>query len=295
MMKDDDPNPTLARRRLAVRLSRLREQSGRGLGDLSKYLGVALPQASRLDTGARGLQSTQVRKLAAWYGLGDAERDELLELAAESRKRAWWQQEKLADSYRTLIGLEKAAESIKEFGGWVVPGLLQTPDYSGASAHGDTFPRVADSGEEQAAIDAAIERAPSIRMRRQEILRRESPPELRVVIDEGVLARTVGGKAVMGAQLEHLVEMAGRPRIEIRVIGFEVGAYQGGSLGHYILLDMGRTLPGVVYAERLGEPEDTSNEVTLRSYRQAWDEVWAKAFDSRTSRALVDWYRSKLA
>ncbi len=34
-----EPNPTVARRRLAVRLSRLREENGRSLEDLAKFLG----------------------------------------------------------------------------------------------------------------------------------------------------------------------------------------------------------------------------------------------------------------
>ena len=80
-----EPNPTVARRRLAVRLSRLREEHGRSLEELATFLGVAVPQASRLDTGARGFPRGQVVKLADWYGLTESDSAELLALVAESR------------------------------------------------------------------------------------------------------------------------------------------------------------------------------------------------------------------
>lgn len=281
-----EPNPTVARRRLAVRLSRLREENGRSLEDMASFLRVAHPQASRLDTGARGFPRGQVEKLAGWYGLSTPAQVELLELVAASRRRAWWQQVELADSYRTLIGMEQAAKSINEYGSWVIPGLLQTLDYARASASGDSFPL-------DEAVDA-IDAAPQVRVRRQRLLERAESPRLRVVIDEGVLARTIGGKAVMSAQLAHLEAMSARERIEVRVIGFEVGAYPGGSLGHYILLEMGDGLPDVVYREGLDAPDDRSDEATLGKYWRAWGQIQSKALDPYASRALIKWYRSRL-
>jgi len=241
---DAEPNPTVARRRLAVRLSRLREDGGRGLDELAKLLDVRLPQASRLDTGARGFRPDQVEQLADWYGLGDADRAAMLELVAESRKRAWWQQAKLEDSYRTLIGMEQAATSINEYGGWVVPGLLQTRDYARAAAAGDTF-GYADVMPEE------IEEAVKVRARRQQVLERVKPPKLRVVIDEAVLARTTGGRDAMAEQLAHLEEMATRPGMSIQVIGFDQGVYPGGSRGHYVLVELDDELPDVLYQEGL--------------------------------------------
>ena len=281
-----EPNPTVARRRLAVRLRKLREEHGRGLEDLATFLRVALPQASRLDTGARGFPARQVVKLADWYRLTDSDRAELLVLVAESRKRAWWQQVELADSYRTLIGMEQVATSINEYGSSVVPGLLQTGDYARASAGGDTL------GDES--TPEAIEGAAQIRIRRQQVLDRREPPVLRVVIDEAVLARRVGGRHVMGAQLAHLEEMSTRPGVSIQVIGFDVGAYPYCSRGHYILVQLEGGLPDVLYRESIAEPEDTSDEATLAAYWRVWEQVRARALDRYASRSLIREYRSML-
>jgi uncharacterized protein DUF5753 len=49
-------------------------------------------------------------------------------------------------------------------------------------------------------------------------LTREPPLELSVVLDESVLLRRIGDYAVMRAQLQHLVQMANLPNIELRVL-----------------------------------------------------------------------------
>jgi hypothetical protein len=183
--------------------------------------------------------------------------------------------------------MEQAATSINEYGGWVVPGLLQTRDYARAAAAGDTF-GYEDVMPEQ--IEAAVE----VRLRRQQVLERVKPPKLRVVIDEAVLARTTGGRTVMSAQLEHLEEAAARPGVSIQVIGFDQGVYHGGSRGHYVLVELDDELPAVIYQEGLGSPVDTSAKDDLDRYRRAWRAVRAKALDPFKSRELIARYRSQL-
>jgi hypothetical protein len=239
-----------------------------------------------LDTGARGFPPRQVAELADWYGLTEGDRLELLALVTESRKRAWWQQIELADSYRTLIGMEDAARSINEYDGSVVPGLLQTRDYARAAAAGDNFGRKV--------MPEVIERAASVRARRQEILYQDHPPELRVVIDEAVLARTTGGEAVMRAQLGHLLEMSTRAGVSVQVVGFERGVYPGCSRGHFILVDMGEELPDVLYREGIDAPEDTSDNATLDEYWLVWEQLRTIALDHYASRAKLEEYRSRL-
>ena len=178
-----DANPTVARRQLAVFLKRLREQRKRSLDEVAKHLGVAVSQASRLDTGARGYSPDDVGSLASWYGLSETDEASLLALAEESRKRAWWQQVDLMPSYRTLIGMEQAAESINEYTSSVIPGLLQTRDYAQAMIRASELDIRPDR----------VEQAVAVRMRRQQVLTRERAPQLWVVIDEAVLARVTGG------------------------------------------------------------------------------------------------------
>jgi transcriptional regulator with XRE-family HTH domain len=279
-----EPNPTLARRRLAVRFQKLREQNGRGLDDLATFLGVAMPQASRLDTGARGFQRRHVEKLADWYGLTNSERADMFALVAESRKRAWWQQVDLFDSYRTLIGMEQAAESINEYGVTVVPGLLQTREYARAAA----------AGYDNEFEDHLIEQAVQVRMQRQRLLSDVDSPQLRVVIDEAVLARTTGGRDVMIEQLKHLEEASIQPDVSVQVVGFERGVYLGSAKGHFILLGMGDELPDVLYQDGIQAPVDTSEAEPLENYWKAWHRLRDIALTSYESRVRIVHYRSQL-
>ena len=64
------------------------------------------------------------------------------------------------------------------------PGLLQTEEYARAVLRDDDQVK--------------------LRMQRQDVLKKESPPVFVALIDESVLHRNVGGPAVMRDQLVHL-------------------------------------------------------------------------------------------
>jgi hypothetical protein len=55
-------------------------------------------------------------------------------------------------------------------------------------------------------------------MIRQELLAREPPLQLSVVIDESVLLRRIGDRALMLAQLQHLAAVADLPNVELRIM-----------------------------------------------------------------------------
>ncbi|QJY46183.1 DUF5753 domain-containing protein [Pseudonocardia broussonetiae] len=275
-----EPNPTFARRRLAVRLRALRERDDRSLSDLAAHLNVSLAQASRLDTGARGFQLAQVEELAQWYRLPKAERALLAELVIESRKRAWWQQIDLPDSYRTLIGLEAAAESINEYCSGVISGLLQIPEYAAAAAASG----VLDFSEEE------VSRAVEVRVHRQRDLERRSPrPYVWVIIDESALARTAGGPAVMARQLARVLEAASLPRTTIQVVGFEAGPYLGTTSSQFILLKMGDDVSDVLYADGPA-PSDTDDPTAVAEHTRIWQLLSALALDPQASRLRIQHY-----
>ena len=99
------------------------------------------------------------------------------------------------------LGLEEAASLIRTYEVHFVPGLLQTPDYTRA---------VVELGYGHVSA-AEIDRRTELRQRRQEVLRRPSPPHLWAVIDEAVLRRPVGDEDVMRAQIEALIEASQLP------------------------------------------------------------------------------------
>lgn len=279
-----EANPTVARRTLAVYFRKLREQRGDSYDELAAILKVDRSQASRLYTGARGFQVEDVLALSRWYGLDSTEQARLVALAEEARKRAWWQQYDLADAYRTMIGMEQAALSISEYAGGVIPGLLQTPDYTRAAAA--VAPGAINVPQQR--IADAVE----VRTRRQRVLARRPPPELWVVIDEAVLARRGGGLATMRHQLEHLYRKANEPGITVQIIGFEYGLYPGGN--HFIILHMADDIPDVLYTESLQKPADTADRDDLQAAGKLWDALRALALSPRDSAERIRWHLEQL-
>jgi hypothetical protein len=117
--------------------------------------------------------------------------------------------------FRDWVEIEARATVIRWWEPLLVPGLLQTPGYAQAI--------FASWRRGDGDIDAKL----AARLARQGILDRDDPPDLRVLLEESVLHRSVGGAAVMAAQLELLAALGSRPAITIQVVPEAASAYAG--------------------------------------------------------------------
>jgi hypothetical protein len=129
----------------------------------------------------------------------------------------------LTPAFRQYLGYESAAASIRTYHPIVVPGLLQTEDYAMAMLE----PHVEE---------ARARRIVELRTERQErALDSETPPWTFFVLDEAALHRQIGGARVLRRQLQHLIDMAQRPRVSVQVLPFTNGAHFA-TLNSFILL-----------------------------------------------------------
>ncbi|WP_435105338.1 helix-turn-helix domain-containing protein [Nocardiopsis synnemataformans] len=149
--------------------------------------------------------------------------------------------------FKEYAELEREARAIHDFQTQAVPGLFQTKDYACAVLSAGWPP----SGDEE------VERLLNTRVARQQILERDQPPLMWVVVDESVLRRPVGTKDVMIAQLERLMELAARPRIRLQVLPFAKGVHAAMD-GAFKVLDMGGG-EHVTYAEMPGSGRVTAD------------------------------------
>jgi transcriptional regulator with XRE-family HTH domain len=210
--------PTGRRRRLGAELRRLREAAGLTIDRVAEALECSQSKVSRIETGQVSATPRDVRDMLELYRVSDAQREAMVQIAREARQRGWWQKfVDVPDGVPAYIGLEAAATSIDVYMSLIVPALLQTADYARAVI-GAVRPDL-PGGE----IDRRVE----LRMRRQALLDQEQPPALRVLLDDTVLRRPVGGPAVMAAQRRRLLEDAARPAVTIRVLEVESGAHAG--------------------------------------------------------------------
>lgn len=224
-----EPGPATRRRQLGRQLRDLRLAAGlRTMEAAATRSGLSRATISRIESAKQTILPRTVRLLCQTYGIGAPMIDHLAKLAAESEDRGWLlaYSDTTPNWFERYLGEEAEASEIWEYGSEFIPGLLQTPDYCRAVRAANS----ADVSEED------IQRSIDFRMARQELLGRDKPPRLHVVVNEAVLRRHVGGLAVMREQLRHLCEMAERPNVVVQVLPFNAGAHPA-MTGSFIVLN----------------------------------------------------------
>jgi transcriptional regulator with XRE-family HTH domain len=272
-----DTARTVPQRRLARVLRRLREDANLTMEQVAEKLDLSPSTVSRMETAQVGVRPNDLRPLLDLYGVGGAQRDELLKLARERCQQAWWNRYKDLQSV-ALASLERGTSSILQWSALLVPGLLQTEAYTRAIL-GDRLPERSPD----------IERRVEFRLKRQELLSDPQAPQFRVILDEAILKRPIGGPSLMWRQLQHLVDEASKPNITLQVLPFGAGMH-GGLDGEFTILQYPDPAdPDVVYLETAaGQRYDESGDVARR-YNLIFDRLREAALKPEESvRALTD-------
>ena len=238
----EQAGPMAVRMLLGGRLRKLRESAGVSREEAGYAIRGSESKISRMELGRTGLKLRDVSDLLDLYGVSEDERATLLAMTGHADAPSWWQaySDVIPGWFAPYLGLEQAAEIIRCYEVQFIPGLLQTPDYARAVL--------------QIGADDAPERDTdlrvSLRMRRQQILHRPSPPRLWAVIDEAALRRPIGGASVARAQLRHLLEIARLSHVNIQVAPFSGGS-QAVADGQITMLRFPEAeLPDMVYLEQ---------------------------------------------
>ncbi|TCB91620.1 XRE family transcriptional regulator [Micromonospora zingiberis] len=216
-MATDGYGATIAKRRLARRLTELRVRAGYTANQVCDKLAWGRGKVGRFEANAwRRPEMSDIRDLLRIYGATDDECTELERLAITARERPWWREYPDVFEDGEFAGFEADATTISAYMPLIVPGLLQTRAY--AEAWISRSPRPPEWRH----------RALESRLRRQEILVREQkPPRLVAVITEASLMYRWGTQDDRRAQVQHLVTMGRRPNVEVRLLRFADGLHPG--------------------------------------------------------------------
>ncbi|URM92674.1 Scr1 family TA system antitoxin-like transcriptional regulator [Streptomyces sp. MRC013] len=183
--------------------------------------------------------------------------------------------EAFPDWSRKFMEYAERAVAFREYAAHVVPGLLQTEDYARAVLGLDALL----NGEEQ------LQERVVARMGRQERLDSPDRPELCVILDEAVLRRPIGGRAVMRGQLERLLDSAGKRRVTVQVLPFDQGGHEamGGSLTVLTLPDGSEVAytEGSHYGQLVEEPCNVSR------YKVIYDQLRVAALPPLMSLDMI--------
>lgn len=207
-------NPTIRQRRLARRLRDLRTAAGLTHTDVAKTLGSVESKVGRIENAQSGVRLPDLRALMDAYGVTDPDdRGEIELLAREAKKKGWWSRyaNSVKADYASYVAIEWDAAELYNVETHLVPGLLQTPEYTRALIELQTPDATPEHVETQI----------NVRRERRKLLTREEPLQLWVIISESALHHRVGSREVMKAQLEALLTDSRRANVQLQVLARE--------------------------------------------------------------------------
>lgn len=185
--------------------------------------------------------------------------------------------------FRERVEVEREASEIREYESHLIPGLLQTEDYTRALAKAI---RPAISPDD-------IERAVALRITRQETLAYEGgpptnymrEPQFWFIIDESALHRVVGSADIMCAQREHLADKAQQPNITMQVMSYGRGATT--AFGRSFTIMVTRKFGTVVYLEDVQSARYGKGADEVSRYKLTFNHLRAAALDEEESIKLI--------
>jgi transcriptional regulator with XRE-family HTH domain len=275
---------TIAKRRLARRLTSLRERNHFTANQVCDKLNWGRGKLGRFEANVWKRPSlSDIRDLARIYGLDAEGQAELEELAKLARRPVWWSDYRDVFGDSEYAGYEADAVGIRLYMPLILPGLLQTPAYT---------ERVLAVGNRPAAWR---QRALEARLRRQEILERSggSVPELIAVITEASLLYRWGTPAERHAQLGHLIEMSRCPHIELRVLRLADGLHPGMS-SMIRIFDFPGEEPSMAFLESDAGLEEVSTPEEVDAYVTIFGRIRDAALDGPATTALLKAMAAKL-
>jgi len=218
---------------LGAALRQAREERQLLLRELAAAIKKDIGVLSRWETGDRTPKPEQVAQILTKLEVDGERYDEIMTLAYGTNESQWVattlpeQRQQLA----ALVDWEQRASRIVDVQPLLVPGLLQTAEY----VEGIMTAAGVPTGEIALRVTS--------RIGRREVIVKKKPAELLVLLGQSALNQDVGGRPAMVAQLEHLIEMAARPNIELRIVPDHRG-WHPGLEGAFTLIEAARTAVG---------------------------------------------------
>jgi transcriptional regulator with XRE-family HTH domain len=261
-MSDDAYGATVAKRCLSRRLAEIRKARGHTANQICDMLDWGRGKVGRMEANQwKRPETSDIRDLLRIYGVNGDEHDEIMHLVSRSRVRPWWRD--YADVFdNEFPGFENDATRIRVFLPLILPGLLQTQDYTEAFLRAGVRP------------PSWRRKALESRQRRQEVLDRTdgTAPRLIALITEASLHYRWGTGQDRRDQLEHLIAMSDRPNVELHIQRFDDGP-SAGLISPVNIFDLPDGEPSVVYTETDYAMEEVTQPQRVEAYARSFAQV----------------------
>ncbi|MCI2418686.1 helix-turn-helix domain-containing protein [Saccharopolyspora sp. K220] len=268
-------SPPVARLQLGQLLRELREKSGKTQDAAAEVLECQKPKISKIETGKATISAGDVRLLIDLYGANAKTSKTVIQLAREARKRSPL---RVPDWAQRYVALESIASAIQSYETELVPGLMQTEEYTRAAAQA--------AAPVQGSADP--EQMVAVRAERRARLHNDKSMRFSAVVNEAVLRRCVGGPDVMADQLRHLRELAELPNITFQVIPFSTGAHAAMGASFHFLEIRKPASAKVVYLDGLTSGDYLDGAAAVSQYSLIFERLRSTATDETGSLDMLE-------
>lgn len=240
-----------------------RNQRGLSGEAVGRTIKASKSEVSRIEIGVERLDGTQAALLDKAWDTGRLF-SILVWYASLGHDPQWFPQ---------YLALEQRANMIRIFASQLIHGLFQTEDYAREVINAGT--------------PANPEEALQKRLGRQAALNRQPPPYVAALLSQSSLEWHVGSPDVMRAQFQHLLDLAERPDVVIRVVPrtWSVGAHPG--LDGSFQLMSGPDFGEVAFSESSGGGRLVSSPADVMNYAVRYDRISARALPEEPSCDLI--------
>ncbi|MER6073715.1 helix-turn-helix transcriptional regulator [Streptomyces sp. NPDC001817] len=243
-----------------------RESVGMRAADFGKAMGYSEDMVYKLESGKRIPRPEYLDKADKVLNAGG-----LLAAMKEDVEKV-----RYPKKVRALAEMEGKAVELQLYDPLNIHGLLQTPEYA----------RALFTMHRPALTQDHIERAAKARVSRKAVFERDPAPELGFVLEEWVLRRPLGGRALLRQQLEHTLELGQLRGVEIQVMPIDHPEHAGVEGGIEVLKfadgsAVGRS-PAVANGRPVSEPRH------LRILELRYGIIRAQALSPRESLAFIE-------
>jgi transcriptional regulator with XRE-family HTH domain len=272
----------IQKRQLGNELRKLREVTGLTQEQAAEHLGKAANKISRVENGKVGISKTDLDALLRRYQASEKDALWCRELAAGARRR---RTRATAETtlylgpkwFRAFRDFEQGASQIMQVGSEIVPGNLQTENYT----------RAMFLGQGSHPDHQTIENTVRVRRDRHALLTRQDAAQFSFVLSESVLHREIGGPKVMAEQLRHLAELALRPNVDIQVIPFDSLSYEPLGYDFTVLRFDYDSATDIAYVETYDDGFCLDKPETVRRYAELQRRLQTIALGPVESRNLI--------
>ncbi|MBO8198713.1 helix-turn-helix domain-containing protein [Streptomyces smyrnaeus] len=264
-------------RRLGSTLRRLREAARLDQQQAAEYIAGSKAKISRIESGQVAARPGDVRLLLELYGVQEAEvRRHLEQLARDANKRGWWLDYRVSPELSDYISLEHDATFVRTWQTVLIPGLLQTAEYTRALVEGN--PSVTDSG--------VVEQVVKMRQERRRRFE-ESGARYSAVVWEPALSDPMPSREVHKQQLADLLEAIARPNVTFQVLPAAEWAAARSAPTFVMLSFDGEWAPSAVGQETHRNVAITEDEAEIAAYAHSFDQLRSVALNPTESREFI--------